>query len=251
VQTEAQELHGIPDEDEPYDSEDRAGERLDNTGNSFVYHHNLTHSTLWTDPRSLHDIVFDLMEERALDSQSESSSDQSHSEPDNPLYDQTTSEPAIESGFVLSVDELKTSVEFIRALESASLDRGNLDAEALTRLWNPPEHVLEVSDPNDLFSLEQYLMTQGSSQDTYIRIHENHNKRYAGDEMLSYEKIKYKSAQWSGIEPIVTDMCPNSCMGYVGPFSNLDTCRICNTNCYNTLVFEQTNGKCKIPAQRL
>jgi hypothetical protein len=181
---------------------------LDNTGNSFVYHHNLTHSTLWTDPGSLHDIEFDLMEERTLDSQSESSSDQSHSEPDNPPYDQTTSEPAIESGFVPSVDELKTSIEFICALKSASLDSGDLDAEALTRLQNPAEHVLEVSNPNNLFSLEQYLATQGPSQDTYMRICENHNKRYPGNEILSYEKVQISAMEWYR----------TNCHGYVSEF---------------------------------
>jgi len=76
--------------------------------------------------------------------------------------------------FVPLVDELRASIDFIKALRCASLDKGALTKDALARLHHP-QHVLEIEDPNELYSLKQYLATQNASQQMYHDIHSNHN----------------------------------------------------------------------------
>ncbi|KAF8583438.1 hypothetical protein K439DRAFT_1647251 [Ramaria rubella] len=105
------------------------------------------------------------------------------------------------------------SWNFIKALENASLDNGNLSDE---QLKNPPQEVFCVNDPNELYSLKQYLAVQNASQG-------NHNSCYPKDPMLLHSQIKSKVAQWSGVEPMVHNMCPNSCMSYTGPFKDLES----------------------------
>ncbi|KAF8579996.1 hypothetical protein K439DRAFT_1298412, partial [Ramaria rubella] len=63
-------------------------------------------------------------------------------------------------------------------LQDASLDNGDLEEEALFWLHNPPEHELEIEDPDEIFFLEQFLATQNSSQETYAKICQSHNKRH-------------------------------------------------------------------------
>jgi hypothetical protein len=68
-----------------------------------------------------------------------------------------------------NVNELKTAVWFVNALQNVSLDNGGLDADALARLQSPPQRTFTIDDPSELFSLRQFA-TQRSSQQTYMDV---------------------------------------------------------------------------------
>ncbi|KAF8583614.1 hypothetical protein K439DRAFT_1647178 [Ramaria rubella] len=135
--------------------------------------------------------------------------------------------PPHDAVWVPLVESLKRVQDFIHALQDASLDNGDLEEEAL--FW---------------------LSTQNSSQETYVKICQSHNKRYPEEPMLSYHQIKRKVVDWSGVEAIVHDMCPDSCVAYTGPFSNLKECPQCGLGRYDPIVLENSNGRIKIPAQQ-
>ncbi|KAK6980866.1 hypothetical protein R3P38DRAFT_2579503, partial [Favolaschia claudopus] len=45
--------------------------------------------------------------------------------------------------------------------------------------------------------------------------------------------IKKKVAEWTGVVPILSHMCPNTCMAYTGPFSDRQSCTFCGTPRYD------------------
>jgi hypothetical protein len=135
--------------------------------------------------------------------------DESHDVHDAP--GEPRPESPIEHEFVPAVQELKLSLEFIKALKNASLDNGDLMAATLDRLRNPPEHVLQI-DKNKLHSLRQFLGVQNASQQIYTHFRDTHNACFSEYPMLSYKQMKNKVAEWSGVELMVHDMCPNSCI---------------------------------------
>jgi hypothetical protein len=58
------------------------------------------------------------------------------------------------------VPHLKESLKYIRAVANVSLDDGHLSEEVVACLHNPPQCVLEINDPHELYSLKQFLATQ-------------------------------------------------------------------------------------------
>ncbi|KAJ7145442.1 hypothetical protein C8R43DRAFT_953495 [Mycena crocata] len=69
-----------------------------------------------------------------------------------PILSDSNSESDSESeDCVLSspVKDLQTALDFVSAVKNASLDNGDLDAEALERLRNPPREVMPVLTPAD------------------------------------------------------------------------------------------------------
>jgi hypothetical protein len=59
-----------------------------------------------------------------------------------------------------NVDELKTAIRVMKALQNASLDNGDLDAGSLSQLHSPPQCTFPICDPSELLSLRQFLATQ-------------------------------------------------------------------------------------------
>ena len=149
--------------------------------------------------------------------------------------------------FVPNIDELRIALEFIRAVQFASLDNGDLPPAVVMWLKDPLQEVLQIHDLDELYSLKQYLAIQGASQQTYITVHNNHNEQFPESPMLSY--VDKKVAEWSSMQPIVHNMCPNSCMAYTGPFAQLDNCTKCELSHWDPFQFENSQGKVKVAAQ--
>jgi hypothetical protein len=143
------------------------------------------------------------------------------------------------------VDELKSSLDFIHALQNASLDDGGLSEEALRRLRNPPQHILEIDDPVELLSLRHFLGTSNASQHTYANVQKVHNDTFPEQPMLSYAQVRNKLEEWTGVESIINDMCPESCVAFTGPYSALDTCPRCQSARYDTKILRSSRGKSK------
>jgi hypothetical protein len=102
------------------------------------------------------------------------------------------------------VDELIHARDFIKVVEYACLDNGDLSTDVMAQIRSPPQDILTIEDPSELYSLKQYLVAQGASQHVYTSFRNNHNNAFPEMPMLSYEQIQKKVAHWSGIQPIVS-----------------------------------------------
>ncbi len=54
--------------------------------------------------------------------------------------------------------------------------------------------------------------------------------------------VKERIKEITGVYPLMHDMCPNTCMAYTGPFSELDSCTKCSTPRYNPEVLATSGG---------
>jgi hypothetical protein len=147
--------------------------------------------------------------------------------------------------------QLKSSLEFIRALESASLDDPDvgLDPESLERLRNPPQEPVDVSNPDLHLSIDLFLAVSNSSEETYTSVREAVLRRFPDVELLSLDQVKRRVAELSGVVPIVSHMCINTCLAFVGPFAQYDACPTCGESRYDLVQLAASNGKKKVPRQ--
>lgn len=60
------------------------------------------------------------------------------------------------------------------------------------------------------------------------------------DEFPSYYQVKMKTTKQSRVEPIILDMCINSCIGFTGPFLHLSHCSECGELHYDTALLQDT-----------
>jgi hypothetical protein len=132
-----------------------------------------------------------------------------------------------------SIEDLQIALDFIQAVKNASLDNGDLDDETLERLRDPSTEPLDISDPAHRYSLDNFLATTNASEETYNAICDAYIRRHPENELLSHAAIKKKVAEWSGVVPIRSQMCPKTCMAYTGPFSEHDNCRFCGLSRYD------------------
>ncbi|KAF8488584.1 hypothetical protein JB92DRAFT_2757142 [Gautieria morchelliformis] len=136
------------------------------------------------------------------------------------------------------IDELKLSLNFICALQNASLDDGRLSEEALHHLHNPPWHILEVDDPVELLSLQHFLGTSNALKKV-------HNDTFPDQPMLFYAQVRNKLEEWTGVKSIISDMCPQSCVAFTRPYSAFDTCPQCHSAQYDTKMLQSSQGNSK------
>ena len=59
---------------------------------------------------------------------------------------------ALPVDFVLNIDELRIALKFIRAIEFASLNNGDLPPAVVMQPNNPLQEVLQIHDPDELYS---------------------------------------------------------------------------------------------------
>jgi len=97
--------------------------------------------------------------------------------------------------------------------------------------------------------LDLFLATTNSSQETYTSIRKAIFCRF-GVEVLSYDQIKRRVAELSGVIPVASDMCINSCLAYTGPFAELDTCPTCGEPQYNPIQLAASGGKKQVARQQ-
>lgn len=155
-----------------------------------------------------------------------------------------------EPEIVATLEELKIAQDFIQGLRNASLDNDGLDAEVLKNLRDPIREQLDLSDkPGLRASIELFIDTTTASEQVYSNVCKTF-ARYmeavrgpqdgAGDsdddddhKLLSHYRVKQKIAKLTGVHSLMRDMCPNTCIAYTGPFSNLETCPKCSQPRYN------------------
>ena len=113
-------------------------------------------------------------------------------------------------------------------MHQASLDNGDLPDHVVKHLREPLVGVPDLANDRALaFSLEYYLRLDYSANVVYnsARILV---KKYFNIDMLSLDQVKRKAEELTGIIPIYTDMCINTCAAFSGPFARLDACPLCS-----------------------
>jgi len=150
------------------------------------------------------------------------------------------------------LEDLKRTVEAIREIRSASLD-AQFEGDDLTDLKNPPKEELDIDDQYFRLSLDMYLILTDAPQETYrklvaafLRCHPDAKGR-----LLSYDQIKRRVKNLTGITPIHDDMCINSCMAFTGPYKDLDMCLKCPQPRYDPVILQSTDGTIKKPRQSM
>src|SRR6266404_6238540 len=137
------------------------------------------------------------------------------------------------------LDALRVSVNLIKGL-SCTLDDDPIPADTRERLHSPLTKPLSVSKDLRL-CLDLFLVTINSSCATYDSTCSA--LRHYSDTilLLSYDQMKRTLSELTGVVPILTDMCFESCVAFVGPFSHLRLCPECASPWYYETVTQGTN----------
>ena len=126
--------------------------------------------------------------------------------------------------------DIKIAMLFIQALEKASLDgpHSHLDDDTLACLQNLPKTAPNnMVDPDICLELDLFLATLNSLQKIYLASSNVILHQHPEDEVPSYKQMKQHIAEITGVVLIVEHMCPNSCVAFTGPFSELKICPEC------------------------
>lgn len=150
------------------------------------------------------------------------------------------------------LSELKESWRFIEALRGATLVDSDLDDESINRLKNPIEEQLAINDRDIRLSIDLYLALDDASQDTYGTVRTAILHRYPDSAILSFDQVRRRVAELSGVMPIDNDMCVKGCIAFTGPFSNEEVCP--RPNCreprYDQTILQASNGTKKVPRKK-
>ncbi|KAG1881732.1 hypothetical protein C8R48DRAFT_682045 [Suillus tomentosus] len=141
------------------------------------------------------------------------------------------------------LDDIKDAMVFIEALRSATLDDGviSFDPDALERLRNPPQEILTIDDPDVLLSLKLFLAD--TTKAAYNSIRQAIMERFPDSEILSHYQIRRRVALLSGFQPIVHDMCIDSCIAFCGPWRQHDKCPKCGKDRYDQNILRKSRGR--------
>lgn len=95
-------------------------------------------------------------------------------------------------------------------------------------------------------SIKLYNTLQGCSQEAYNRAQEVFIDTNPGLDVLSYFSVEKLVENITGVIRILTDMCPNTCVAYTGPYSDLNMCPTCELSHWG---FKSTQHR-NVPTQQ-
>ena len=155
-------------------------------------------------------------------------------------------------GLTAHLDKLKDTLAAIEEIRNASLDV-QFDEDDLSCLRNPPEEELDINDRYFRWSLDMYLIHTNALQEmyrdpiaAYLRCHPEAKGR-----VLSFDQIKRRVKNLTGIVLIYDDLCVKSCMAFTGPYKGLDACLECGEPRYDPVLLLSSNGSIKKPRQSM
>ena len=159
---------------------------------------------------------------------------------DDPLSDEEDEIP-------VTREDMRTHLKFIRMVEDATLKCQFSPAE-LEAFCNPQELSSSPSeDPDLLLSISNYIANLNASQDIYRKSRLNIQRRSPEVKMLSYDQVKRMVSSLSGVLTWQHDMCVDSCAGFTGPYTDLESCPKCDKPHYDPEKLKKSNGKTKVP----
>ncbi|EJF55587.1 hypothetical protein DICSQDRAFT_42459, partial [Dichomitus squalens LYAD-421 SS1] len=126
------------------------------------------------------------------------------------------------------LEELKQAIAFIKALENATLEESGLDPTVIERMHNPQRdgEIPDLMAPENRelrLALQQFIIN-GHSEQAYRDNRESFMQYDEGVVLPTYEAMQKLVQDLSGVVPIVTDMCSETCVAYTGPFAHLERC---------------------------
>ena len=135
------------------------------------------------------------------------------------------------------MDALRKSVEFIDNLRAATLENDPIPFDVRERLKSPISEPLHI-DNVLRYCLDVYLATTGTngSETSYDDVCKALKRLSPGvSTLLSHDQLKRKIAELTGVVPMMTDMCSNSCVAFAGPYADLRTCPECSADRYEII----------------
>ena len=151
-------------------------------------------------------------------------------------------------GLNSTIDELRKTAQFIDALRGATLEQSNMRQEDIDRLRAAePDPRLDITDKHFCKALGAFLSVTNASQTTYNTFRSSMLACYPDDPFLSYGQVKRRVEQLSGVVPIFYDMCPDTCIGFTGPFIDHERCPTCGKERYRSGTREPHRQFCTIP----
>ncbi|RDB17052.1 hypothetical protein Hypma_001773 [Hypsizygus marmoreus] len=128
------------------------------------------------------------------------------------------------------VDEIHIAQLFIDALCNASIHNGDISPDDVDLLLNPAENPLEFDEHEDkdlLLCLRLFIAHTLAPRQTYMDTVNAIQIAHPENNTLSYDQVKRRVANLTGVKPIKDDMCINSCMAFTGPYLEKDACYRC------------------------
>lgn len=155
----------------------------------------------------------------------------------------------------VTLEELRLAQDFIKHIEDAKLDEMALPQHIIDRLRTPQASTINLEEDEALRAgLELFVGTKHLPEEVYNTARNVYNRsmqRQGVDmTMPSLYTVKEQMQEMTGVHPIMHDMCPNSCIAYTGPLSDLESCSSCGTPRYDQEVFASSNGNIKKPQRQ-
>ncbi|KAK7015910.1 hypothetical protein VNI00_018996 [Paramarasmius palmivorus] len=158
------------------------------------------------------------------DASSDNSSDGEGYGEDTPLPNEFTQE---------HLPEIFEMIEYIKNYDMDE-EKKQWTEEQWDNFLNPSQELLDLdSNPDLRLSIEIYLSLSHASEETYARVRQAVQKRYPDSKILSYDQVRRRLQTITGIIPLRFDKCINTCLGYLGPFADLEDCPICGEARYD------------------
>ena len=140
--------------------------------------------------------------------------------------------------------KLRPGVEFAELLKEATL-ASQFGPEELADFLDPREHIsTPPDDPDLMLSLLNYIDLLPHSQEAYEAVRQNLQHRYPETGVLSHWQVERRARILSGLVTWQHHMCVKSCVGFTGPYANLEDCPRCGASRYRG---DSSGGDKKIP----
>ena len=169
--------------------------------------------------------------------------DSDGSDSDEPPPSNNEDDPSI------TLENMKTNLQFVRMVEEVTLE-SQLSPAELRTFRNPQRLVFSPTDDKNLrLSISFYIsgLDHNSSERHYASSCENIQDAFPDLEMLSYDQVKQRVSNLSGVLTWKHYMCIDSCAAFTGPFARLEECPHCHKPRYNEEELRWSNGKNKVP----
>lgn len=143
----------------------------------------------------------------------------------------------------VTLADIQIANSFIDALKTARLEdeQEALTPEVYARLRNPLQEPI-VIDADLRYALGTYIHEEASEK-KYAESMGNYTRRHPEVPTLSFHSLEKKIQDITGVVPIETHMCPDTCVAFTGPYRDLHNCPKCGKARYQ---FDQ-DGETKIP----
>ena len=142
---------------------------------------------------------------------------------------------------------MTTSIEFIKMVRAATLESQS-SPEECAALREPKEY--DPSPVDDCFlkhAIQNFIDLLGCPEDAYTRVSRNNQELHPEDPVFSYDQVKRKVRKLSGVSTWEHHMCIGGCLGFTGPFSDLEECPNCGEPRYDQAKFIASKGLVKEP----